>query len=278
MYSGANSFDGFIARNQSRYTFYIVTPPGINGTPARPMPAAGSSFGELTWTRHLERDILALIRKEKMVKPIIVAESHPASTAAIDLAVEHPDKIGGVVISGTNLVQFFPSPKDPTRKSPATFQERVELVDGGWGAKWFKYVTPETWNSNDMRPEMLSGDSSRGRNASQEVEAAALPVKIRYLCEFWASDVTRDFDKLQVPVLALIPGFDEKFLADPANRFTKMAYVDSWETLIPKHPKVKLVKIPDARLLVLEDQPKLTEDAITLFVEQAVKAHSGSPD
>src|SRR5205085_1441894 len=116
MYSGANSFDSFIARNQSRYTFYIVTPPGINGTLARPMPAAGSSFGELTWTRHLERDILALIRKEKMVKPIIVAESHPASTAAIELAVEHPDKIGGVVIAGTNLVQFFPSPKDPTRK------------------------------------------------------------------------------------------------------------------------------------------------------------------
>ena len=96
--------------------------------------------------------------------------------------------------------------------------------------------------------------------------------------EFLVSDVTRDFDKLQVPVLALIPGFDEKFLADPANSFTKMAYVDSWETLIPKHPKVKLVKIPDARLLVLKDQPKLADDAIATFVEQAVKAHSGSPD
>src|SRR5438105_4899377 len=95
MYSGANSFDSFIARNQSRYTFYIVTPPGINGTLARPMPAEGSSFGELTWTRRLERDILALIRKEKMVKPVVIAESHPASTAAIELAVEHPDEIGG---------------------------------------------------------------------------------------------------------------------------------------------------------------------------------------
>lgn len=278
MYSGANSFDDFIARNQSRYTFYIVTPPGINGTPARPMPAAGVSFGELTWTRRLERDILELIRREKMTKPVIIAESHPASTAAIDLAVENPDKIGGVVISGTNLVQFFPSPKDPTRKSPVTFQERINLVDEGWGAKWFKYVTPETWNSNDMRPEMLSGDLPRGQKASREIEEAPLPVKIRYLCEFWASDVTRDFDRLQVPVLVLIAGFDEKYLADPANRFTKMAYVDSWETLIPKHPKVKLVKIPDARLLVLEDQPKLADDAITQFVEQVVKAHSGSLD
>src|SRR5437868_7889545 len=58
MYSGANSFDGFIARNQSRYIFYIVTPPGINGTPARSMPAERSSFSEMTWTRRLERDIL----------------------------------------------------------------------------------------------------------------------------------------------------------------------------------------------------------------------------
>jgi pimeloyl-ACP methyl ester carboxylesterase len=129
-----------------------------------------------------------------------------------------------------------------------------------------------------MRPEMLSGDFPRGRKASQEIEEAPLPVNIRYLCEFWASDVARNFDRLQVPVLVLIAGFDEKYLADPANSFTKMAYVDSWETLIPKHPKVKLVKIPDARLLVFEDQPKLADDAIATFVEQAVKAHSGSPD
>src|SRR5437868_14153203 len=128
-----------------------------------------------------------------------------------------------------------------------------------------------------MRPEMLSGDYSRGQTASQEIEAAPLPVKIRYLCEFWASDVTRDLDKLQLPVLALIPGFDEKFLADPANAFAKMAYVDSWETLIPKNPKVKLVKIPDARLLVLDDQPKLADDAIMTFVEETVNPHAGAP-
>jgi hypothetical protein len=161
---------------------------------------------------------------------------------------------------------------------PATLQERAGLVDEGWVAKWFKYVTPETWNSNDMRPETLSGDSSRGQAASQEIEVAPLPVKIRYLCEFWAADVTRDFDKLQVPVLALIPGFDEKFLANPANSFAKMAYVDSWDTLVPKHPRVKLVKIPDARLLVLEDQPKLADDAITTFVEETIKTHAGAPD
>src|SRR5207253_158006 len=151
MYSGTKSFDGFVARNQSQYKFFLLTPPGINGTPARPMPAAGSSFSELTWTRRLERDILDLIRREKINKPVIVSDSYPSSIAAIELGVEHADKIGGVVLAGPNVVQFFPSPKDPARKSLATQQERAGLVDEGWGEKWFKYVTPETWESNDMR-------------------------------------------------------------------------------------------------------------------------------
>jgi len=276
LYSGTSSFDGFIARNQSRYKFYVVTPPGIYGTPARPMPAAGSSFSEMSWTRRLERDILDLIRRERINRPVVVSDSYPSSVAAIGLGVEHPDKIGGVVLAGPNLVQFFPSPKDPTRKSPATFQERADLVDEGWGAKWFKYVTPETWESNDMRPAMLSGDLSRGQKAWQEIEAAPLPVKIRYLCEFWASDVTRSLERLQVPVLALIPGFDEKFLADPANAFAKMAFVDSWETLIPKNSKLQLVKIPDARLLVLDDQPKRVDDAIATFIERVGKPPRGN--
>ncbi len=268
MYSGARSFDGFIARNQARYRIYLLTPPGLNGTAARSMPAAGSSFSEMTWTRHLEQDILGLIRKQKMRKPVIVAERHPGAQAAIELAVQHPNEIGGVVLVGTDLVRFLPAPKDPTRKIPATFPERVVSIDGGWAAKWFKYVTPETWRSGDLAPALLSVEPSRAQLAWDQLESAPLEIKIRYLCEFWASDVTRSFDKLQVPVLALVPGFDEKFLANPANGFAKSAFLDSWEILVPKHPKLELVKIPDSRMLVLDDQPKLADDAIARFIGQ----------
>lgn len=276
MYSGAKAFDSFMARNESQYKFYVVTPPGINGTPARSMPAAGSSFSELTWTRRLEQDILDLIRREKLMKPVLVAERQPAAQAAMELAVEHPEKIAGVVLVGTNLVQFFPSPKDPTRKSPVTFPERVSSVDEGWGARWFKYVTPETWLGGDLPAVMLSGDTARSQQAWKELEAAPVEIKIRYLCEFWASDVTRGFDKLQVPVLALVPGFDEKFLADPANGFAKIAFLDSWDTLVPKHPKLDLVKIPDARMMVLDDQPKRADDAIATFVERVGKVQKSN--
>ena len=119
-----------------------------------------------------------------------------------------------------------------------------------------------------LRQQLLSVDPARAQTAWDELESAPLEVKIRYLCEFWASDVTRGFDRLQVPVLALVPGFDEKFLADPANGFAKPAFLDSWETLVPKHPRLELAKIPNARMLVLDDQPKAADEAIAAFVRK----------
>jgi pimeloyl-ACP methyl ester carboxylesterase len=268
MYSGYTSFDGFIARNQTQYRMFLLTPPGLNRTPARAAPAVGVSLSEMTWTRRLEQDVLDLIRRQKLAKPVIVAERQPAAQAAMEIAIEHPDQIGGVILVGTNLVQFFASPKDPTRKTPIAFADRGPFVDESWAGKWFKYVTPETWKNGDVGKQLLSNDPARAQTAWDELEAAPLEVKIRYLCEFWASDVTRGFDKLSVPVLALVPGFDEKFLADPANGFAKPSFLDSWENLVPKHPRLELVKIPNARMLVLDDQPTAADTAIATFLKR----------
>ena len=158
-------------------------------------------------------------------------------------------------------------PKDPARRTAIAYSDRGLFVDESWAGKWFKYVTPETWKNGDLRPQLLSVDPARAQTAWDELEAAPLEIKIRYLCEFWASDVTQSFDKLQVPVLALVPGFDEKFLADPANGFAKPAFLDSWETLVPKHPQLELVKIPNARMLVLDDQPQAADEAIAAFMK-----------
>ena len=268
MYSGNNSFQTFITQNQSRYKIFLLTPPGLNGTPARAAPVAGTSFSELTWTRRLERDILDLIRREKLSHPVIVAERQPAAQAAIELAIEHPEQIRGVVLVGTNLVQFFAAPTDPTRKTPIAYSDRGAFVDESWAGKWFKYVTPETWKNGDLRAQLLSNDPARAQKSWDELESAPLEIKIRYLCEFWASDVTQGFAKLRVPILALVPAFDEKFLADPANAFAKPAFLDSWDTLVPKHPHLELVKIPNARMLVLDDQPQAAGEVIALFIKK----------
>ena len=134
-----------------------------------------------------------------------------------------------------------------------------------WAQKWFKYVTPETWESNNYRAEMFTNDPARGEQVRQQVESAPLEVKIRYLAEFMASDHSSNIATLNVPLLAVIPGFNETFLSDPANSFYKMAFQSSWEAF-SKNPQIQLLTIPNARALLLEDQPKLTDEAISTFI------------
>jgi len=265
VYSGKDSFDAFIARNQSLYKFYVVTPPGLNGTPARPLPPETTSYGEFTWTRRLGRDVLELISREKLSNPVIVAHGFPGSLVAEELAFQHPDVLGGVIEIASMPVQFFPSPKDPSRKTPATPEERVEIVNEGWAEKWFKYVTTETWESNNYPAVMFTNDPDRAEQVRQQVEAAPLPVKIRYLSEFMASDHSAELASLKVPLLALRPGFNEKLLADPTNSWYKTSFQDAWDAF-SKNPRIQVVTIPNARALLLDDQPKLIDEAIATFV------------
>src|SRR5713101_4583781 len=268
VYSGKENFDAFIARNQSLYKFYVVTPPGLDGTPARPLPPETTSYGEFTWTRRLGRDVLELFSREKLSKPVIVAHGFPGSWVAEELAFQYADALGGVIEIASMPVLFFPSPKDPSRKTPATPEERIETVNEGWAEKWFKYVTPETWESNNYIAEMFANDPGRAEQVRQQVEADPLPVKIRYLCEFMASDHSAELASLKVPLLALRPGFNEKFLADPANSWYKTSFQDAWDAF-SKDPRIQVVTIPNARALLLDDQPKLTDEAIATFVALA---------
>jgi hypothetical protein len=53
-----------------------------------------------------------------------------------------------------------------------------------------------------------------------------------------------------------------------ANGFAKPSFLDSCETLVAKHPQLEIVKIPNARMLVLDDQPQAADDAINGFVKK----------
>jgi pimeloyl-ACP methyl ester carboxylesterase len=217
VYSGNTAFDGFIARNQAQYKFYLVTPPGLNGTPARQLPSETTSYGEFTWTRRLERDILDLINREELDKPVVVVHGFPGSLIAHDLATRHPGALGGIIDIAVMPVQFFPSLKDPSRRMPATPDERVKVVNESWVDKWFKYVTPETWETSNYPAAMFANDPDRAEQARQESEATPLPVKIRYLAEFMASDDTSQLANLNVPLLALRPGFEREGSGRPCK-------------------------------------------------------------
>src|SRR5258708_23074845 len=69
---GARDFDAFMQANESRYRMICVTLPGFAGTPAPPMPAAGTSYGDATWTRAAEGAIAAVIARERLRRPVIL--------------------------------------------------------------------------------------------------------------------------------------------------------------------------------------------------------------
>jgi pimeloyl-ACP methyl ester carboxylesterase len=262
VYSSGDVFDGFISRNSARYTFHIVTPPGLNGTPPRRMPPASTSYGALTWTRHLARDVIGFIERQHLEKPIIITHGFPGSLAADELALSHPSSIGGIIEVASMGVQPYFAMGNPSRElTPA---ERIAVVDDSWAQQWFKYVTPETWESNNYPAEMFANDGARAERVRKEIESVPLSIKIRYLIEFMAADPRPSFSELKVPVLVLKPGFNEPLLSNPMYGWFKGYFQDNW-TRYPSNPRVELVTVPDARALLLDDQPALADEAIERF-------------
>jgi pimeloyl-ACP methyl ester carboxylesterase len=265
VYSGNTLFDGFVSRNASRYTFYTLTPPGLDGTLPRSLPAETASSGEFAWTRGLARDVLGLIRQKRLEKPIVVTHGFPGSLAVEELARSNPEVLGGIV--EISSMATLPYPTSLARE--ATPEERVAMVDDSWTRQWFKYVTPETWESNNYQREMFANDPVRAERARQEVEAVPLPVKIRYLIEYMASDNRRQFGTLAVRMLALRPGFDDALLSNAAFNFYKTSFLDGWSRY-PANSRVQPITVPNARALMLDDQPELTDRAIAVFVDDGL--------
>jgi pimeloyl-ACP methyl ester carboxylesterase len=265
VYSGGAVFDTFIARNRSVYTFHVITPPGLSGTAARPLPPESASIGDYPWTRRLKRDILDLIVRQRLDKPILVAHGFPGTLAAEALAVSHSHLLGGVVEIAAMPPVSLPTATNSRRElTPA---ERVATVDASWLPLWFKYVTPETWESNNYPAEMFASDPVRGERARRQVESVPLPIKIHYLVENMAWDRRDDLARLEVPVLALIPGFDEQLLANPQFAWFKTSFQDGWAPL-RHNPRLEFTTVPNAGVLMLDDQPAITDMAVANFVDR----------
>jgi pimeloyl-ACP methyl ester carboxylesterase len=211
----------------------------------------------------LEDDVLDLVKRENVDRPFIVVHGFPGSLAAEELAERFPKLVAGLVEIASSPVAPAPSLRDPGRQ--ATLEERIAVVNESWAQRWFKYVTPETWESNNYPAVMLANDPDLAERARQQLEATPLPVKIRYLAEYMASDHTTELTNLAVPLLALRPGFNGALLADPAMNWARMALLDSWGRFA-NHSRIQLLTVPDARALVLDDQPQVSDDAIAAFV------------
>ncbi len=261
-----NIFDDFMEANKNEFSMIAVTLAGFGDTKGLPMPEKDNApYGKMAWTEVAKSDILKLINTEKLDKPILVGHFLNGTQIAFDLAREHPELIGGVIILGGEPYRYFASRSDTSKAM--SFQERQGAVDYYFGPQWFKTVTKKTWDDNMFLPEYYTTNKNLAQNIWDESAAVPVPVMVRYLCEFFSYDMTRNIADLKVPSLVLIPSFSPEMLVGQFGSFVKLFFIDIWDSVKEKNKSIRFETIENARLFVWEDQPEKTYKLIKGFAK-----------
>jgi pimeloyl-ACP methyl ester carboxylesterase len=265
---GWRVFESYMDANANEYTMYAVSLAGMGGTPAPPMPPPGTSYGELTWIRGGVVALFDLVDREKLERPVVVGHFLEGTHVALRAAIEHPEKIGAVAILSGSAKYAVPGRE-------LTLQDRVRYQDEKMAPNWFKTVTLKTWNDNNFPPSTYSRDPERGVRLFEDVSHGPLPVFVRYLIEYYASDLSLEFERIRTPLLLLIPGFDEALLAGEATKWLPYFFIDGW-TGIEKNPLVERRTVENARIFLWVDEPEVVDREIDGFVEKRLFSRKGS--
>jgi pimeloyl-ACP methyl ester carboxylesterase len=267
---GASAFEGFMKRNASRYHMLAVTLAGFEGSAAPPMPDSGTSYGAQTWTSEADDALVKLIRDRKLKRPVLVGHFLNGTQVAMRVAMEHPDLVRAVVLlSGTPRYE----PAKPLRFWPQnlTLDQKVKAVDQYLAPRWFKTVTRETWVKGNYTAADYSVDSTLGARFANRANDPPLPVLIRYLCEFHASDMWPVLDSLRCPLLVVMPHFTPKLRADSTKTYLDSYFEYSWRGKLDGRPKTESLLVDDAGILVMDDQPAIVDRKVAAFLAGLVK-------
>lgn len=263
---GVSAFEEFMRRNADRYHMFAVTLPGFEGTPAPPMPPPGTSYGDQTWTRSAIEAVTRLVRQKRLEQPVMVGFSINGTQVAMGVALEHPELVRAVVLlSGTPRLE----PARPTKFWPnnLTLEQKVRAVDQYSAPKWFKTVTRETWVKNNFPGGDYSVvDSVRGKRFADRANEPPLPVLIRYLCEFHASDLWPELGRLKPPLLLVEPLFTESLRADTTRSYLQAYFETPWNGRLENRPHTEVVSVPNAGVLVMDDQPAIVDRKVAEFL------------
>ncbi len=262
---GGQVFDELTAALADRYTTYAVTLAGFGGTAAPPCPPESVSFSAQTWTNGALAGIEKLIADEHLQNITVVGHWLVGTQLAARLAINHPDKVKGVVLlTGAPVANFAVDTN--YAKYYDTYEKRVATMDKFMGARWFKYVTRETWDDNNFFPTDYAAHPVMGLRLWREAARPPLHVWVRYLCEFESQDLTREIGKLKTPTLILNPGY-EGLWVDGSNSYMvqTFGYV-GWGKSLDGRANVTMRTIPNSRCCMWVDQPKAVADAMSEFM------------
>ena len=267
---GASAFEGFMRRNADRYHMLAVTLPGFEGTAAPPMPAPGTSYGEQTWTRAASDAVVRLIREKKLARPVLVGHFINGTQVAMRVALEHPEMVRAVVLlAGTP--RFEPMTSSRFWPKNLTLEQKVQATDRYSAPRWFKTVTRDTWVKGNFVATDYSADSVLGRRFADRANEPPLPVLVRYLCEFHASDLWPDLERLRPPLLVVEPSFTVSLRADTTRNYLQSYFGEPWRGRLGRRPHTDSLSVENAGILVMEDQPAIVDRKVADFVKRSGK-------
>lgn len=265
---GASAFEGFMQRNAKRYHMLAITLPGFEGTAAPPMPPAGTSYGDQTWTRAATDAVVRLIQERRLRRPVMVGHYLNGTQVAAQVAIDHPELVSGLILLAGSP-RYEPVEASPNWASGLTLQQKVPMVDKGLAPRWFKTVTRTTWVTNNFTATDFSVDEAHGKTFADRANAPPLPVLIRYLCEFHASDVAPALSNTTLPILLIQPLFTEALRSDKKRSYLVSYFKKPWEGVFDHRASSKVSFLDDAGILVMDDRPREVDRLISEFLKKS---------
>lgn len=246
---GGRVFDPIVKGLENAYTVYVVTLAGYGGSSAPPMPPPGTSYGERSWLAGAERGLDALLRKEKLDRPLLAALYSDAASVVTHFARAHPDRVGGVLLM--SAAARFPLPEGG--------MSRAERMDA-FANQWFRTVTEIMWPSGMFTPDYYASSPDVAERAWWDVLEPSLPVSIRYLVETWADDLVPVVAAIDAPVIVLSPAFD--FLEGASRERNERRFLEGWKAAREQGAGLEHRVVPGARFLIWEDAPAALDQAL----------------
>ncbi|MGH7713736.1 MAG: alpha/beta fold hydrolase [Gemmatimonadaceae bacterium] len=264
----ADVFRDFARSVGAHYTSYLVTLPGFGGTPGWPMPADSISHATTPWMSRSAAAIARTMNERGVRNAVVIGHFIVGSHVALELAQRHPERVGGLMLVGGELSRYWPSRADTTGRTPSTPAQRAASVDRFLVPQFFRFVTDSTWHANNYIAHTFSVDSVRAAPLWREQASVPLPIMIRYLSDFYATEFAPKLDSIRVPILVLQPGFNEKILADSRTPYLKTFFQDSWAPARGRG-NVAIRVVPNAAVNIWLDQPDLFRAELTRFAAGA---------